>query len=105
LRDLASVRFPSDGGANTLNRAEPAYSGSRPFEGVHGATYRGVYDFSDLDNSRFAIPLGQSGNMLSPYARSYVDRWQRLNYLEIPGTRAEAARTAVGTITLAPPVR
>jgi len=32
---------------------------------------------------------------LSPYARSYVDRWQRLTYLEIPGTRAEAARTAV----------
>ena len=105
LRDLASVRFPSDGGANTLNRAEPAYFGSQPFEAVHGATYRGVYDFSDLDNSRFAIPLGQSGNMLSPYARSYVDRWQRLNYLEIPGTRAEAARTAVGTITLAPPTR
>ncbi len=105
LRELASVRFTADGGTNTLNRAEPAYYGSRPFEAVHGATYRGVYDFSDLDNSRFAIPLGQSGNMLSPYARSYVDRWQRLNYLEIPGTRAEAARTAVGTITLAPPAR
>ena len=58
--------FPSDGGAQTLNRAQPSYRGSRPFEAVHGAGYRGVYDFSDLDNSRFAIPLGQSGNMLSP---------------------------------------
>jgi penicillin amidase len=105
LRDLASVRFPSDGGANTLNRAEPAFYGPNPFEAVHGATYRGVYDFSDLDNSRFAIPLGQSDNMLSPYAHSYVDRWQRLSYLEIPGNRAEAARTAVGTITLSPPSR
>ncbi len=72
---------------------------------MHGATYRGVYDFSDLGNSRFAIPLGQSGNMLSPYARNYVERWQRLNYLEIPGTRAEAARSAIGTITLSPPPR
>ncbi len=105
LRDLASVRFPSDGGANTLNRAEPAYYGPNPFEAVHGATYRGVYDFSDLGNSRFAIPLGQSGNMLSPYARNYVERWQRLNYLEIPGTRAEAARSTIGTITLSPPSR
>ena len=66
LRDLASVRFPSDGGAQTLNRAQPSYRGSRPFDAVHGAGYRGVYDFSDLDNSRFAMPLGQSGNMLSP---------------------------------------
>jgi penicillin amidase len=105
LRDLASVRFPSDGGAQTLNRAHPSYRGSRPFDAVLGAGYRGVYDFSDLDNSRFAMPLGQSGNMLSPWARNFVERWQTLNYIEITGTRAEAARTAVGIITLSPPVR
>jgi len=105
LRDLASVRFPSDGGAQTLNRAQPAYRGSRPFEAVHGAGYRGIYDLSDLDNSRFAMPLGQSGNMLSPWARNFVERWQTLRYIEIAGTRAELGRTAVGTITLAPPTR
>lgn len=103
LRDLASVRFPSDGGAQTLNRAQPSYRGSRPFEAVHGAGYRGVYDFSDLDNSRFAMPLGQSGNLLSPWARNFVDRWQTLSYMEIAGTRAELGRTAAGTITLSPP--
>ena len=103
LRDLASVRFPSDGGAQTLNRAQPSYRGPRPFDAVHGAGYRAVYDFADLDNSRFAIPLGQSGNMLSPWARNFVDRWQALKYIEIGGTRAEAARTSVGTITLSPP--
>ena len=58
-----------------------------------------------LDNSRFAIPLGQSGNMLSPWAHNFVDRWQTLKYIEINGTRAETARTAIGTITLSPPVR
>ena len=105
LRDLASVRFPSDGGAQTLNVALPSYRGSRPFDAVLGPGYRGVYDFSDLDNSRFAMPLGQSGNMLSPWARNFVERWQTLNYIEITGTRAEAARTAVGTITLSPPAR
>jgi penicillin amidase len=105
LGDLASVRYPSDGGAQTLNRAQPSYRGDRPFDAVHGAGYRGVYDFSDLDNSRFAMPLGQSGNMLSPWARSFVDRWRTLSYVEIAGTRAEVGRTAVGTIILAPPVR
>jgi penicillin amidase len=102
LRDIASVRFPSDGGAHTLNRATPAYRGPRPFQAVHGAGYRGVYDFSDLDNSRFAIPLGQSGNMLSRWSTSFVENWQALRYVEISGTRAEVARSAVGTITLNP---
>jgi penicillin amidase len=103
FRDLASVRFPADGGGQTLNRATPDFSGPNPFEAVHGAGYRAVYDFSDLDNSRFAIPLGQSGNMFSPWARSFVDRWRSLRYIEIAGTQAEIARSAVGTVTLAPP--
>ncbi len=103
LRDIASVRYPADGGNQTLNRAAPSYRGQRPFDAVHGAGYRGIYDFSDLDNSRFAMPLGQSGNMLSPWARNFVDLWQSLGYVEIFGTRAETARTAIGSITLSPP--
>lgn len=102
LRDIASVRFPSDGGNQTLNRAAPSFRGNRPFDAVHGAGYRGIYDFSDLENSRFATPLGQSGNMLSPWARNFVDRWQKLAYINIGGTRAETARSAVGTITMTP---
>ncbi len=105
LRDVASVRFPSDGGANTLNRATPSYRGTMPFEAVHGAGYRAVYDFSDLDNSRFAIPLGESGNMLSRWSHSFLDGWKALRYVEIAGTRAELARNAVGIITLNPAAR
>jgi penicillin amidase len=101
LRDFASVRYPADGGSHTLNRATPAFRGRRPFEAVHGATFRGIYDFNDLDNSRFAIPLGQSGNMLSRWSRSFVEPWQALRYAGITGTHAEVARTAIGIITLA----
>jgi len=105
LRELASVRFPSDGGAYTLNRAQSLFRGPAPYEAVHGAGYRGVYDFSNLSNSRFATPLGQSGNMLSPYAHNFVERWQSLSYIEISGNRAEVARTAIGSMTLAPSSR
>ena len=105
LHDLASVRFPSDGGANTLNRATPSYRGARPFEAVHGAGYRAVYDFADLDNSRFAIPLGQSGNMLSRWSHSFLQDWKALRYVEITGTRAELMRGAAGVITLNPAPR
>lgn len=105
LGNFASVRFIADGGSQTLNRASPSYRGNRPFDAVHGAGYRGIYDFSDLENSRFAMPLGQSGNMLSPWARNFVEDWQSLSYIGIGGTRAETARTAIGTINLAPPQR
>jgi penicillin amidase len=105
LGNFASVRFVSDGGSQTLNRASPSYRGNRPFDAVHGAGYRGIYDFSDLENSRFAMPLGQSGNMLSPWARNFVENWQSLSYIGIGGTRAETARTAIGTITLNPTAR
>jgi penicillin amidase len=105
LRNLASVRFPSDGGAQTLNRATPGFFGSRPFEAVHGATYRAVYDFADLDNSRFAIPLGESGDLLSPWSRSFLTGWRNFTYIEIAGTPAELRRSAVGTMQLSPPIR
>jgi len=103
LRDIASVRFPSDGDGQTLNRAQPGFTGAAPFEAIHGAGYRGIYDFSDLDNSRFAMPLGQSGNMLSPWATNFLARWRNFGYVEIAGTRAELGRAAVGTIVLSPP--
>ena len=90
LRDIASVRYPAGGGSHTLNRADLPYAG------------RGIYDFSDLDNSRFALPLGQSGNILSLYAGNFLERWQKLSYVDIPSNRSEIARTAVGTINLSP---
>lgn len=105
LRDFASVRFPADGGGQTLNRATPSWRGPRPFDAVHGATYRGIYDFSDLDNSRFAIPLGQSGNMLSHWSHNFLPTWRSFGYVEIAGTPAELARTGLGTVTLSPPAR
>jgi penicillin amidase len=99
------VRFVADGGAHTLNRGQPSFRGLRPFDAVMGAGYRGIYDFSDLDNSRFAIPLGESGNMLSPWAHNFIEGWRALRYIDITGTRAEVEHTATGIITLAPPQR
>lgn len=103
VRNAASVRFPSDGGPHTLNRA--AYSPRDPFGAVHGATLRAIYDFEDLDNSRFAIPLGQSGNLLSPWYRNFVDGWRRFDYVRVAGFRFAVINQGVGTINLAPPAK
>jgi penicillin amidase len=101
VRNAASVRFPADGGPHTLNRA--AYNPRDPFSAVHGATLRAIYDFEDLDNSRFAIPLGQSGNVLSPWYRNFVDGWRRFDYVRIAGFRFALINQGIGTINLAPP--
>ncbi|MBV9836310.1 MAG: penicillin acylase family protein, partial [Alphaproteobacteria bacterium] len=103
VRNAASVRFPADGGPHTLNRA--AYNPRDPFSAVHGATLRAIYDFEDLDNSRFAIPLGQSGNVLSPWYRNFVDGWRRFDYVRIAGFRFALINQGVGTINLAPPAK
>ncbi len=106
LRDVVSVRFPADGGNHTLNRAAYGGTGTRePFAAGHGATYRAIYDFADLDNSRFAIPLGQSGNPLSGWYRNFVPGWQRFDYVRLAGFRFSLQQGGLGTLTLSPAPR
>ncbi len=103
LRDVASIRFPADGGMHTLNRATPSFRDRRePYAAVHGAGLRAIYDFDDLDNSRFAIPLGQSGNFLSPWYANFVTGWRAFDYLRIGGYRFRLQREGIGTISLLP---
>jgi len=46
------------------------------FEAVHGASFRAVYDLADLERSLFVVAPGQSGHVLSPLARNFVQRWR-----------------------------
>lgn len=50
----------------------------------NGASFRAIYDLSDLDNSRFVIPTGQSGNPASPYYDQLTDLWAEGRYIRIP---------------------
>jgi len=66
----ANAAVPGD--TTTINRQEALFGG---FESVHGASYRAVYDLADLDRSRFIVAPGQSGNLLSPTAGVFLERW------------------------------
>jgi penicillin G amidase len=100
---LANVAIPVDGGMHTLNRAHARYSDARsPFAAIHGATFRAVYDFSELDNSRFIMPLGQSGNPLSPWYDHLTKDWAKFNYIFIRGSEEQLRRAGIGTIELRP---
>ena len=47
LRYFVNIRQSTSGGDNTLMRGLTKASGPDPFLNVHGAGYRGVYDFAD----------------------------------------------------------
>jgi penicillin G amidase len=73
LKMLGEERISAPGDDTTLFRGGMA-PGS--FHANHGASYRGVYDLANLDNSRFVVAPGQSGNVLSRLAWNFLSRWR-----------------------------
>lgn len=103
LRLLGDIRIESDGGAFTVNRGQNRISDGRaPYAGVHGAGYRAVHDLADLENSRFMIATGPSGNPLSRGYDSMTRDWRDGKYFAIAMSRARALEAAVGVFRLLP---
>ncbi len=73
LGRVTGATIASPGDDSTVDRGGLAYGS---FNSVHGASYRGVYDLSDLDRSLFAIAPGQSGNLVSNLSRNFLQRWR-----------------------------
>jgi penicillin amidase len=98
-----NIEVPSPGGPDTLNRGMVEFAEDPPFANRGGSTYRAIYDFADLDRSLYIQTTGQSGNPFSPSYRSFVQRWAKVEYIEIPTKRADIGKIAVGSWTLTPP--
>ncbi|MFM2356169.1 MAG: hypothetical protein RLZZ528_1905, partial [Pseudomonadota bacterium] len=101
LKWLVNIRQSTSGGDDTLMRGRTGGDPARPFLNVHGAGYRGVYDFADPDSSVFIISTGQSGH---PFSRSYDDLselWRRGEYIpmSLDPDLARAAATGITTLT------
>ncbi len=95
---FADLEIETDGGRHTVNRG--GYSPAESFTHTDGAGFRAIYDLGDLDNSRFVIATGQSGNFLSPHYRDFLQRWRDGGAVAITGTRQSLA--AFDTLTLKP---
>jgi penicillin amidase len=54
------------------------------FAAVHGASFRGVYDLANLERSLFVVAPGQSGHVLTPLARNFVQLWRDGAMIMIP---------------------
>ena len=84
LDRLSEIRIPSGGGDHTVNRGETrGGTAERPYEHFDGAGLRVIYDLAELDNSRFMIATGQSGNPLSAHYDDLLETWRDGNYLTI----------------------
>lgn len=99
---LVNIRQSTSGGDNTLMRGVTAGSGANPYANVHGAGYRGVYDFADPDSSVFILSTGQSGHPLSRHYDDLGDLWRRGEYIPMSLDPALARAAALGVTRLSP---
>ena len=103
LRYFVNIRQSTSGGDNTLLRGRTrGGDGPNPFENVHGAGYRGVYDFADPDSSVFITSTGQSGHFLSRHYDDLAQLWRRGEYIPMSLDRDLARAAAVGVMVLEP---
>ena len=105
LGDFTAAAAPTDGGPTTLNVAASNRSGAPlddllsglQFNQAHGATFRMVVDMADLENSRFMIAPGVSGNAMSPHWADQIDAWAAGDYFRFLGREPLRKQTTVIT--------
>ncbi len=102
LRYFVNIRQSTSGGDNTLQRGRTLGTGPNPFLNVHGAGFRGVYDFADPDSSVFVTSTGQSGHFLSRHYDDLAQLWRRGEYIPMSLDRDLAAAASVGVTQLVP---
>ena len=103
LRYFVNIRQSTSGGDNTLLRGRTrGGDGPDPFRNVHGAGYRGVYDFADPDSSVFITSTGQSGHFLSRHYDDLAQLWRRGEYIPMSLDAGLARAAAVGVTVLKP---
>jgi penicillin amidase len=93
--------FPWGGDANTVGQAfaPPSDPTTNP---LSIASLRMVVDVGNWEESRFALPGGQSGNPLSPHYDDLLPFWQRGEGVPIAWSPKEVACVARSTLRLVP---
>jgi len=99
---FVNIQQSTSGGDNTLLRGRTAGTGENPYRNVHGAGYRGVYDFADPDSSLFVISTGQSGHPLSRHYDDLGELWRRGEYTPMSLDPELARAASVGITRLVP---
>jgi penicillin amidase len=102
LRHFVNIRQSTSGGDDTLMRGVTRGTGDEPYQNVHSAGYRGVYDFADPDSSVFISATGQSGHPLSRHYDDLGELWRRGEYIPMSLDPDLARAAAAGVMVLSP---
>ncbi|UWQ47574.1 penicillin acylase family protein [Leisingera aquaemixtae] len=102
LRYFVNIRQSTSGSDNTLQRGKSSGKDPDPFQNIHAAGYRGVYDFADPDSSVFIVSTGQSGHPLSRYYDDMAQLWRRGEYIPMSLDEDLARAAAVGITRITP---
>lgn len=103
LAPLFDIKLPSPGDSYTVDVGRFRIADEQyPFQSVHAASLRAIYDLADPDRSLFMHSTGQSGNRLSPWYANFAEPWVRGEYLPMTTKRSEIESGAIGTLHLQP---
>ena len=102
IKYFVNIRQSTSGGDDTLMRGVTRGEGPEPFQNVHSAGYRGVYDFADPDSSVFITATGQSGHPLSRHYDDLGELWRRGEYIPMSLDPELARAAAAGVMVLTP---
>jgi penicillin amidase len=102
IKYFVNIRQSTSGGDDTLMRGVSRGTGPAPYENVHSAGYRGVYDFADPDSSVFIVATGQSGHPLSRHYDDLGELWRRGEYIPMSLDPELARAAATGIMVLTP---
>ncbi|OWW21374.1 penicillin acylase family protein [Noviherbaspirillum denitrificans] len=103
LAKYFDLRIPTPGDTFTVNVGRHNLRDEKaPFTNHHAASLRALYDLSNLENSRFIHSTGQSGNVLSPHYRDFMQRWAEVRYLPMKTRREDVEKEKLGVLTLQP---
>ncbi|TPW32884.1 penicillin acylase family protein [Pararhizobium mangrovi] len=103
LAKLFDVEVPSPGGPFTLDRGVTNVANEDdPYGNVAAASYRGLFDLSDLDASTYIQTTGQSGNVFSPHYRDFARPWAKVEAITIQTDPAAYRKGDLGVWRLVP---
>jgi penicillin G amidase len=103
LAPIFDITAPSGGDPYTVNVGRNRMDDeARPFASIHAPSLRAIYDLSNLDNSLYIQSGGQSGNVLSPFYKTFTQAWARGDYIPMVTNRKKIEAGGVKKLVLEP---
>ncbi|MEM1053493.1 MAG: penicillin acylase family protein, partial [Pseudomonadota bacterium] len=102
LSDWAAPTTIASSGPGTLNVGSWRGGKNHDYAPRTGAVWRQIIDLADLDNSRFQIAPGVSGNIMSPFYQNTLRSWAEGKYISLAKSRGELSRANAQSTVFTP---